>query len=57
MIVCDKTTKFKPKKIYKSTINELLLHLNSFDEGLIIISGERNADFVLKVPVLIFIKT
>ncbi len=47
MIVCDKTTNLTPKK-FKSTINELLLYLNSFDEGLIIISGNRNANFVLK---------
>ena len=47
MIICDKTKSLSSKKL-KSTINELLLHLNSFDDGLIIISGERNADFVLK---------
>ena len=47
MIICDNTKNLSSKKL-KSTINELLLHLNSFDDGLIIISGKRNADFVLK---------
>ena len=47
MIVCDKTKNLSSKK-FKSKINELLIYLNSFDEGLIIISGKRNANFVLK---------
>ena len=47
MIICDKTQSLSSEKL-KSTIKDLLLHLNSFDDGLIIISGKRNADFVLK---------
>lgn len=47
MIVCDKTTNLTSKKV-KSSINELLLYLNSLDDGLIVISANRNANFVLK---------
>tara|TARA_Y100001958_G_C21210831_1_gene536553 strand:+ start:450 stop:1766 length:1317 start_codon:yes stop_codon:yes gene_type:complete len=47
MIVCDNSKKLTSKKL-KSTINELLYYLNSFDNGLIIISGSRNSNFVLK---------
>ncbi len=47
MTVCDKTANLTPN-FFKDAINELVLDLNSFDDGLIIISGDRNANFVLK---------
>ena len=47
MIVCDNTSNLTSRK-FKSTINKSLLYLNSFDDGLIIISGNRNSNFVLK---------